>query len=89
MSCVAYIARFSQELGAEIKRTLEQRTPVDSGKAKNSYTIQFDLGGFVISNYVDYIVALEDGHSAQAAYGMNRITLEDAPIIVRRVITKL
>ncbi len=48
---------------------VKMRTPVDTGLARRSW--QLDLGKTkkIISNNLEYIIPLEDGHSPQAGPG--------------------
>lgn len=89
MTCEEYIKRFEAQLMAELTATLVRRTPIDTGLARSSWVPKLNTDGFEINNNVDYIVALEEGHSKQAPAGFNRITCDDAPVIADRVIAKL
>lgn len=53
------------------------RTPVDTGKARDSWTLKDEGDAFVVENDVPYIGALERGHSKQAPGGMVAITLAE------------
>lgn len=53
-----------------------QRTPVDTGRARGAWTIEQDgPADWTIANNVEYIQALENGHSQQAPTGMVAVTL--------------
>ena len=61
-----------------------ERTPVDSGQAKESW-VREDTG---FSSYLPYINRLEDGYSDQAPNGMVRITLEESQDIFDMLVKK-
>ncbi len=53
---------------------VQSRTPVDTGRARQGWSIEKTRTGYLISNNVTYIVPLEYGHSSQAPAGMARVT---------------
>lgn len=77
---------------------VKQRTPIDTGFARSSWWMSLQdkgtpgqvvtecrLGDVIrVGNGVEYIVALEYGHSLQAPQGMVRVTLAEWETIVDR-----
>jgi hypothetical protein len=66
---VAELQDVRNKVALDIFNDLVLTTPVDTGKARNGWQID-DAGGVVeITNNVEYIAKLNDGHSAQAPAG--------------------
>jgi len=66
----------------DVHNEIVYRTPVDTGNARVSWDYEFstDKDGYLqghIRNYVEYIVHLEYGSSAQAPKGMVTISLQN------------
>lgn len=55
---------------------LVQRTPVDTGRARSGWQVDTQAG--VIENNVEYIEALNRGHSAQAPAGFVEAEIDRA-----------
>jgi hypothetical protein len=89
MTFEEYAQLFIQSLGEETEKTLHDRTPIDTGKARNGYRLEINNDGFVVINNEDHIVALDEGHSQQAPQGMNLLTLQEMPSIIERVVSQL
>ena len=68
----------------ELLIRVEERTPVDSGNARNNWERTED--GF--KNETPYINRLEDGWSDQAPNGMLRLTVEEAQNIFDNIVKK-
>ena len=66
-----------QDLSREAFNRIKTRTPVDTGRARDGWTISGTPTDITILNEVPYIEFLENGHSRQAPNGMVRITLEE------------
>lgn len=66
----------------ELFTRIVRRTPVDTGKAADGWQID----GTSITNDVEYIQYLENGHSDQAPIGMIRISLEEVPQIIEKFV---
>ncbi|WP_422847213.1 hypothetical protein ACOYR4_15410 [Acidovorax sp. M14] len=86
MKCEDYVNEFLQKFGTEFKSRLERRTPVKTGYAQSQYVMDVNTDDLTITNNVDYIVRLEEGHSQQAPQGMLRITLEESQDIADEII---
>lgn len=65
-----------EDINIEIRDT----TPIDTGRARRGwrYTPRYKLGysGHLIQNSVEYIIALDKGHSRQAPNGMVKPALD-------------
>ena len=73
----------------ETQRAYEMATPIDTGEARAGYSHELNSDGYVITNTVDHIVALNEGHSKQAPAGMDIVVAESMPAITARVLSKL
>ena len=54
------------ELGPKLTTNLKMATPIDKGRARNGWNLTMGRRGFKIRNKVEYIGALNEGHSRQA-----------------------
>ena len=54
------------ELGIKLTKNLKLATPIDKGRARNGWKRTSGRRGFSIRNRVEYIGALNEGHSRQA-----------------------
>lgn len=61
------------------------RTPVDTGRCADAWTITMDGNTCYIDNPTPYVSFLEDGHSQQAPNGMVAITLADVPELMPEI----
>jgi hypothetical protein len=82
-AAVATVQRAATQLFSRIV----QRTPVDTGRARNGWQIEgtesFKLGKIIrILNPVEYVPVLESGSSKQAPKGMVRVSANEWPEIV-------
>lgn len=66
---------FKEATSTLYKRIVEM-TPVDSGRAKNGWSLEFKWDTATIINQVPYIIYLEYGHSKQAPHGMVRLNVQ-------------
>jgi hypothetical protein len=73
----------------QLKVNLMLNTPVDTGRARDGWKTQQTSNGVIISNDVEYIGALNEGHSQQAPpYFIERTAVQyGKPVgaIVRKV----
>lgn len=68
----------SERVRASVLADLQRDTPVDTGKARDSWEASpvDAIGGFTVQNLVDYIKYLNLGHSQQApSYFIDGIAL--------------
>lgn len=62
---------------------IKRRTPVDTGRARESWVLDFGKRSEITSD-LHYMEALEFGYSKQAPQGMLRITAREMPAIVKK-----
>ena len=91
----ALIAKYDKRIDAlvdvvdEAASEIQIRTPVDTGVARKGWK-RTEADGYIYwTNGVDYIRALEYGHSKQAPRGMVRITLAELPAKARAALNGL
>jgi hypothetical protein len=56
----------SQKIVGNLLKDLKQATPIDTGLARNSWSVKQQRKNFVIGNSVPYIQRLNAGYSTQA-----------------------
>jgi hypothetical protein len=75
------VARKTATLGAELLTRVKDKTPVDTGAAREAWRLTIEGSGFearaVVSNPLPYVAALENGSSAQAPLGMVALSIEE------------
>lgn len=74
--------KITKETTEEMLKRIKQRTPVDTGTARNGWFINKDGD---IQNDVPYVIYLEMGSSDQSPKGMVRITALEAEEILKRL----
>lgn len=90
MSFVDWLTdKFLPAHAEETMKEYVQATPIDTGEARSGYTHEVNSGGYVITNEVDHIVTLNEGHSKQAPAGMDVVVGENIQNITERVLAKL
>jgi hypothetical protein len=76
----AYAAKV-EALGAELLEKVKEKTPVDTGAAKEAWELKLEGDGFdrkaIISNGLPYVAELEYGSSSQAPLGMLALSIEE------------
>lgn len=65
--------RFVDAVMKDVKEVVADETPVDTGRAQRGWRRK----NKDVLNNVEYITALEDGHSKQAPDGMMRPTIKE------------
>jgi hypothetical protein len=73
--------RIEKELLEEIKKSCEERTPVASGRLKNSWKIE----GNSVINDVPYAGIVEEGSSSHRPVGMVATTLLDVDNMLEEI----
>jgi hypothetical protein len=88
------------ELATKLKERVEERTPIGNpslwhypapagytpGTLKASWVINKTDLGFSLSNDTPYAQRVEYGWSSQAPNGMLRLTMKDAPQILKQIV---
>jgi hypothetical protein len=80
------LKRMADNIGADIEEVTEKAvidlhavirddTPKDTGQARSGWQLEGSGQRWTIFNNVEYIEALENGHSRQAPYGMVDVNL--------------
>jgi len=69
--------------------SIVSETPVDTGRAKAGWELEFKWNTAIIINAVPYIIYLEYGHSQQAPNGMVRKNVQKWDKIVKEEANKL
>jgi len=63
------VSRIVREVTNDLYNELRSKTPIDTGKARRGWKVSNGSQKSTINNRVEYISALEDGHSKQAPKG--------------------
>jgi hypothetical protein len=63
------VGRIIREISNDLTKELRSRTPIDTGKARRGWREHISRRKATVKNKVEYISALEDGHSKQAPQG--------------------
>jgi len=81
----AYVTGVQTKVAEEVFRRIVERTPVDTGAARDSWELNFVPAGHRISSDIPYMNRLEHGWSQQAPSGMVRITLMELDDIAETI----
>ena len=82
----------AREAATEVKKRVEDRSPVDTGRFRGAWVIKDTLrsnGTISITNNTEYGPVLEDGSSDQAPNGMVGVTAAEWPGIVKEAVDRL
>lgn len=72
---VQKIKKFEDEFMMEFMKRVAERTPVRSGLAQRSYTIEQQGNGWVLKNEQEYVVYLELGTLHDSPHAMIQTTM--------------
>lgn len=75
------VERKVDALGAELLQRVKEKTPIDTGTAREAWTLTKEGEGFrrkaTLSNPLPYVKELEQGSSNQAPLGMVAVSIEE------------
>ncbi len=70
-----------EAMGRELLQRVKDKTPVDTGAAREAWTLELSGAGFdrtaKVSNPLPYVAELEHGSSSQAPLGMVAVSIEE------------
>ena len=70
--------KLGKQIALDFHRGVKRRTPVDTGNARNAWDVDLNGENPIVENNVEYIGALNRGHSKQAPAGFVEAELDAA-----------